>query len=71
MRWPFSRTPDLSSGAQLYAAIVGEARRPEYYRTAGVADTMDGRFALLSTLLALTDISANRPSIVSLTPALR
>jgi len=56
MRWPFSRTPDLSSGAKLYAAIVAEARRPDYYRTAGLADSMDGRFALLSTLLALTDI---------------
>ena len=60
MRWPFSRTPDLSSGAKLYAAIVAEARRPEYYRTGGVADTMDGRFALLSTLLALTDIRLGR-----------
>jgi cytochrome b pre-mRNA-processing protein 3 len=44
----------------LYAAIVSEARRPEWYRDAGVPDTLDGRFAVLSTLLALTDIRLER-----------
>lgn len=56
MVWPFSRKTDASSGTALYAAIVAEMRNPAYYRTAGVADTIDGRFALLSSLLALTDI---------------
>ena len=56
MRWPFSRRDDALSGAALYAAVVAEMRRPEHYRRAGVPDTMDGRFALLSTLLALADI---------------
>ena len=57
MRWPFSRRDDdAPNGAALYAAVVAEMRRPEYYLAAAVPDTIDGRFALLSTLLALTDI---------------
>lgn len=56
MRWPFSRPDCASGGAALYAAIVAELRRPEYYLTARVPDTIDGRFALLSTLLALADM---------------
>ena len=56
MRWPFSRRDYAPDGAALYAAVVAEMRRPEHYRRAGVPDTMDGRFALLSTLLALADI---------------
>ena len=71
MRWPFSRTPDLSTGAALYAAIVREMRRPDYYRCAGVPDTMDGRFACLSTLLALTDIRLGQGGAVSLERAPR
>ena len=56
MAWPFSRRTDASSGIALYAAIVAEMRNAAFYRTAGVPDTIDGRFALLSSLLALTDI---------------
>ena len=36
------------------AAVVAEARRPAWYREGAVADTMDGRFAVLSSLAALT-----------------
>jgi cytochrome b pre-mRNA-processing protein 3 len=36
----------------LYDAIVGEARRPDWYR-AGVPDTIDGRFDMLSAVLAI------------------
>jgi cytochrome b pre-mRNA-processing protein 3 len=39
--------------APLYAAIVAQARRPDWYRDGGVADTMDGRFDMVSTVLAL------------------
>ena len=48
-RW---RTPgeDVQS---LYAAIVAEARRPAWYVEGGVADTLDGRFAVLTSLVAL------------------
>ena len=38
----------------LYDAVVSEARRPAWYREGAVADSMDGRFAVLSSLTALT-----------------
>ncbi|MEO7814869.1 MAG: ubiquinol-cytochrome C chaperone family protein [Sphingomicrobium sp.] len=71
MAWPFSRSSSASSGAALYAAIVTEMRRPDYYRSAAVPDTMDGRFALLATLLALTDIRLGQGGAVALERAPR
>lgn len=44
----------------LYASVVAEARRPFWYRDAGIPDTIDGRFAVLATVLALTDIRLER-----------
>lgn len=32
----------------LYEAIVAQARRPEFYRSLGVADTIDGRFEMIA-----------------------
>ena len=49
-----------ADAAALYAAVVAEARRPDWYREAGIADTLDGRFAVLTSLLALTDIRLER-----------
>jgi cytochrome b pre-mRNA-processing protein 3 len=37
----------------LYDAIVREARRPVWYRQGAVPDTLDGRFEMVATLLAL------------------
>ena len=37
----------------LYDAIVREARQPAWYAQGAVPDTVDGRFDMLSTLLAL------------------
>ena len=62
MTWPFSRRTSLPDGAALYAAIVAEARRPDYYVDAGVPDTIDGRFAVLASLIALTDIRLGQSS---------
>lgn len=45
--------PKGADAGALYDAVVAEARRPSWYREGGVADTMDGRFAVLSTLAAL------------------
>ena len=56
MSWLFSRRSTGPDGTALYAAIVAETRAADWYRAAGVPDTIDGRFAVLSTLLALTDI---------------
>jgi cytochrome b pre-mRNA-processing protein 3 len=38
----------------LYAAIVGEAREPAWYREGAVADTLDGRFDMVAAVLAAT-----------------
>ena len=56
MAWLFSRQSTEPDGTNLYAAIVAEARRADWYRAAAVPDSIDGRFAILSTLLALADI---------------
>ncbi|GAB4143487.1 MAG: hypothetical protein Tsb0016_12590 [Sphingomonadales bacterium] len=37
----------------LYAEIVSHARRPEYYQAGAVPDTLDGRFDMISLVLAL------------------
>jgi len=46
--------PKGADAGALYDAVVAEARRPAWYREGGVEDTMDGRFAVLSSLVALT-----------------
>ncbi len=48
-RW---RTPK-DEVQPLYTALVGEARLPAWYIEGAVADTMDGRFAVLASLVAL------------------
>ena len=45
--------PRRSDCAALYAALVGEARQPGWYLDGGVPDTLDGRFSVLSTVVAL------------------
>ena len=42
------KQPQDSAAAALYRAIVSRAREPVFYREWGVADTMDGRFDLLT-----------------------
>ena len=48
--------PKGADAEALYDAVVREARQPGWYLDGGVPDTMDGRFAVLSTLIALTII---------------
>lgn len=48
--------PKGADAEALYGAVVGEARQPGWYLDGGVPDSMDGRFAVLSTLCALTII---------------
>lgn len=60
MRLPFLRPKPLADPGPLYAAIVAEARRPDWYRFAGIPDTLDGRFGVLTSLLALADIRLER-----------
>ena len=65
MRLPFLKPKDLPDAGPLYAAIIAETRRPDWYREAGVPDTLDGRFAVLTSLLALTDIRLERGADVA------
>jgi cytochrome b pre-mRNA-processing protein 3 len=44
MRW----RSGASNSEKLYGAIVAQARLPVFYRSLGVPDTLEGRFALLS-----------------------
>ena len=60
MRLPFFGSRKLADAGRLYAAVVAETRRPHWYRNAQVPDTLDGRFSVLTTLLALTDIRLER-----------
>ena len=49
----FAASPALDAGRALYAAAVQQARRAEFYRALGVADTVEGRFELYSLHVAL------------------
>lgn len=46
--------PKAPDAGALYGSVVAEARQPAWYREGGVADSLDGRFAVLSSLAALT-----------------
>jgi cytochrome b pre-mRNA-processing protein 3 len=45
--------PKAPDAGALYDAVVSEARRPAWYREGAVGDSLDGRFAVLSSLAAL------------------
>jgi cytochrome b pre-mRNA-processing protein 3 len=49
----FGAAPAQGAGRALYAAAALQARRPEFYRTLGVADTVEGRFELYTLHVAL------------------
>ena len=47
-------------GAKAFDAVVAIARTPEFFRRGEVPDTLDGRFALLATVLALVLVRIER-----------
>ena len=49
----FNRSDDRAEVRPLYAAIIAEARKPEWYEQGSVADSIDGRFDMVSAILAL------------------
>lgn len=54
IRGLFARlTADPKRGQPLFDAAVGEARRPHWYVEGAVPDTVEGRFAMVATVLAL------------------
>lgn len=44
----FRRPPHEAAATELYAALVTQARRPEFYEACGVPDTVDGRFDMIA-----------------------
>ena len=56
----FGRSDDRGAMVPLYQAIVAEARRPDWYRDAGVPDTIDGRFDMVALVLSLVLIRLER-----------
>jgi cytochrome b pre-mRNA-processing protein 3 len=53
-------TAGPARGAALFSAATAEARRPSWYRAGEVPDSLDGRFAILSTILALILVRLER-----------
>lgn len=49
----FSRKDDRAALRPLYAAIVTRARAPHWYEQGAVADSIDGRFDMVTAVLAL------------------
>ena len=47
-------TADPQRGAELFQAVTKLAREPHWYVEGAVPDTLDGRFAVLATVAALT-----------------
>lgn len=66
-------TAEPFRGAALFEAATREARRAHWYREGALPDSLDGRFAALSTILALILVRLERegddgnPSSVALT----
>lgn len=53
-------TAEPAAGAALFDAVTAEARRPSWYVEGAVPDTLDGRFAVLATICALTLVRIER-----------
>jgi cytochrome b pre-mRNA-processing protein 3 len=44
---PFRRNPVRDAAEHAYGLVVEQSRRPEFFMTLGVPDTLDGRFELI------------------------
>jgi cytochrome b pre-mRNA-processing protein 3 len=53
-------TAASAQGARLFSAATAEARQPHWFRNGQVPDTLDGRFAMLSTIVALILVRLER-----------
>jgi cytochrome b pre-mRNA-processing protein 3 len=61
LRFLFPRlTAEPASGANLFAWVTAEARATHWYVDGDVADTVDGRFAILATIAALVSLRLER-----------
>jgi cytochrome b pre-mRNA-processing protein 3 len=61
LRFLFPRlTADEQRGRALFEAAVAESRREVWYTDLGVPDTLDGRFSVLATVVALATVRLER-----------
>ena len=61
LRYLFPRlTPAPDRGRELFGALVAQARQPHWFVEGEVPDTLDGRFALLVSILALATVRLER-----------
>lgn len=63
IRFLFPRlTREPSRGGALFATAVAEARRPHWYVEGQVPDSLEGRFAVLATVVAMISVRLERGS---------
>lgn len=63
LRFLFGRlTSEPRRGAALFDRVVAEARQPHWYTSGEVADSIDGRFAMLATVCAITIVALENGS---------
>jgi cytochrome b pre-mRNA-processing protein 3 len=55
-------TAEPARGAALFGAVNARVRQPHWYVEGKVPDTIDGRFAVLATLIALALVRIEQPS---------
>ena len=53
-------TAQPANGVALFEALTAEARRTTWYTKGGVPDTLDGRFAMLASVMALALVRIER-----------
>ena len=68
----FRRSTVKESAHKLYLKLVGQARRPEFYTSCGVPDTLDGRFDMivLHAFLLMARLKRDRDEAAPLRQAL-
>lgn len=72
MRRLFDSRPQEETARCLYAGIVAQARRPEFFLACGLPDTVDGRFDLvvLHVFLVMHRLKRDRAQTADLSQAL-
>ena len=67
----FGTAPDPKEAVRpLWHAVVSEARDPAWYRDCGAADTMEGRFDMITTITALVILRLDKGEEISSASAL-
>jgi cytochrome b pre-mRNA-processing protein 3 len=62
-------TPARERGSALFEALVGEARAKHWFVEGQVPDTLEGRFAMLATMVALATVRLERGGAAALEQA--